>query len=210
MSNIQQINLNKYEIDHKLADTDDPIAQKVEWTPLKLGGASFKIQELSISPDKISTKFSFKAKKFFGGFIFGGCLSMFFGIYYWNVLQPLPLFFIFLHSLSFIGFPLKFFLDEKHLNIDLKQGIYYSAGIAANPNKLLPNEIGNINDFYAVQLLSETLPTNKGAFRSHELNIVLKNAQRINLMDHGDINNILESAEIISNSLKIPIWQASY
>ena len=44
MSDIKVINLNRVQV--KLSDTDDPVALKTNWEPLKPGGASFKTQKL--------------------------------------------------------------------------------------------------------------------------------------------------------------------
>jgi hypothetical protein len=42
---------------------------------------------------------------------------------------------------------------------------------------------------------------------SYELNLVLKNRKRINVVDHGDLGALLKDAEALASLLGVPIWQ---
>ena len=70
----------------------------------------------------------------------------------------------------------------------------------------------SFNEIYAVQLISENVYSeDKSGYRrvyrftSYELNLVLKNQERINIVDHGDKEVILFDARTISNVIGIPI-----
>jgi len=42
------------------------------------------------------------------------------------------------------------------------------------------------------------------------MNLVFKDAERLNIMDHGNSAEVDRSARIIAAYLKVPIWKAQY
>ncbi|UII25349.1 hypothetical protein LVD15_18860 [Fulvivirga maritima] len=62
----------------------------------------------------------------------------------------------------------------------------------------------------ALQIINEYVVTREsGAYNSFELNLVLDDYSRLNLMDHGDLNSLIEDAKKISKVLKVPIVSIS-
>ena len=58
-----------------------------------------------------------------------------------------------------------------------------------------------------LQLLTEECRGSKGSrFLSHELNLVLEDGKRINIIDHGGWENIKKDAEELAEKLDLPLW----
>ena len=62
---------------------------------------------------------------------------------------------------------------------------------------------------HALQIISEYCRGSKSSYYSYELNLVLKDGKRINVVDHGSIRKLREDAEILSKFLSIPVWDAT-
>ncbi|MEL6135076.1 MAG: hypothetical protein AAFR59_17085 [Bacteroidota bacterium] len=69
-----------------------------------------------------------------------------------------------------------------------------------------------LSDVYALQILSERITTydeendRKSAYRSYELNLILKNKERFHILDHADRQRIQVEAEQLAVFLEIPVW----
>ena len=71
----------------------------------------------------------------------------------------------------------------------------------------------DLKDVYALQLVSERVK-NSGStgksYTSFELNLVLGDGSRINVMDHGSLDGIRSDAETLSETLGLPVWDGSF
>ncbi len=56
-------------------------------------------------------------------------------------------------------------------------------------------------DVYALQIIAESIKSKDSRYVSYELNLVLKDATRINLVDHGWYEQLREDADTLSNVL---------
>jgi len=65
-----------------------------------------------------------------------------------------------------------------------------------------------LEDIHALQLIPEYFRSPKGSFYSYELNLILNDGRRINVVDHGDQNKLREDAETLSGFLEKPVWDA--
>ena len=65
-----------------------------------------------------------------------------------------------------------------------------------------------LEDIHALQLISEYCRGSKRSYYSYELNLVLRNGRRINVMDHGDSEKLREDAKTLSQFLEKPLWDA--
>ena len=65
-----------------------------------------------------------------------------------------------------------------------------------------------LNSIIAIQLNGEHVKNDKGSYKSFELNLVLKDGSRKNVVDHGNLKSIISDAEILSDFLDVPIWHA--
>ena len=60
--------------------------------------------------------------------------------------------------------------------------------------------------YFALQILGEITTEQLAPFNSYELNLVLKNTERLHVIDHADIKSLIEDVERLSEFLNVPIW----
>ncbi|NRD22466.1 hypothetical protein HNV10_04390 [Winogradskyella litoriviva] len=199
------------ELDSLLKD----LQHKVDTSPLKGGGASFKTNVLI---EESSSKLYYKPSIGVGffSFIF---LAAGLGILF---LAINPLFknnfnfaevewFLLLFGLVFAsagGFMFYFFYMPRVF--DKQLGVYYKA---YKPNihrikKDASNKYIPLISIVAIQIIGEHIKSNKGSYKSFELNLILQNGSRKNVIDHGNLKSIIIDAEILSDFLNVPIWHA--
>jgi hypothetical protein len=66
-----------------------------------------------------------------------------------------------------------------------------------------------LEQIHALQLIAEHCSSNKCSYYSYELNLVLKDGERINVVDHGNLNKIRDDANTLSKFLGKPVWNAT-
>jgi hypothetical protein len=71
--------------------------------------------------------------------------------------------------------------------------------------RFLRNDKAHLDDIIALQILGEITTEQIAPFNSYELNLVLKDYERIHVIDHADIKNLLEDVEHLSKFLDVPI-----
>lgn len=193
----------------------DTIKSKVSTSPLKSGGASFKTNVLiQESPSKLVYKPSIGAAIF--GFIF---LAIGLGVLFFNII---PLFksnfdvttvnwglIIFGLIFSIAGGSLFYSLYmptvfDKHL------GLYYkSYGFRLHRSQRQSKDhFIKLKSIIAIQIIGEHIKSDDSSYNSFELNLVLENNTRKNVIDHGDLKSIIIDAETLSDFLNVPIWHA--
>ena len=64
----------------------------------------------------------------------------------------------------------------------------------------------NLNEIHAIQLIGKIIGRGRRKDGFYELNLVLKNKNRINLESHKNVSKIREQAHEISNFLDISVW----
>ena len=78
----------------------------------------------------------------------------------------------------------------------------------------------DLTDVYAIQLIKEYVRDNSGSkpgtvsyagpYYSYELNLVLKDGERMNVVDHGDLQRIRADAIRLGGFLgSLPVWDAT-
>lgn len=93
---------------------------------------------------------------------------------------------------------------------DKQQGLYY----ATYQFKLHKSRRQQTKDYLslksivAIQIIGEYVQSDDGSYKSFELNLVLDDASRRNVVDHGNLKSIIKDAEMLSAFLNIPIWHA--
>ncbi len=66
-----------------------------------------------------------------------------------------------------------------------------------------------IHGLQLIEVYNKESRTNMGdsdRYYSYELNIILKNADRVNIMSHGDKNEMIKDTKMLAASLSVPIW----
>ncbi|MBU2927050.1 hypothetical protein [Winogradskyella psychrotolerans] len=193
----------------------DTIKSKVSTAPLKYGGASFKTNVLiQANPSKLIYKPSIGAAIF--SFVF---FAVGFGVLFFAIL---PIFksnietvsinwFLILFGLLFAGAGgFMFYIFYKPRVFDKQQGLYYTTyqfklhkSRRQHSEDYLP-----LKSIIAIQIIGEHVQSDDGSYKSFELNLVLDDASRRNVVDHGNLKSIIKDAEMLSTFLNVPIWHA--
>lgn len=107
----------------------------------------------------------------------------------------------------FFGVAFKMLYDYFKPNVfNIKRNVFQK-GYKTTPSRLKGNTV-KFSDIVAIQILGETVINKEEntSFNSFELNLVLINKRRIHIIDHNNLEGILDDAERISQLLNIPIW----
>lgn len=194
---------------------DDPVAELTSWLPAKQGGASYREHELKeISPTRLEFRITIRALLLFAAFVAIGILCLIGAFYllvvgeagWWILLVPALLF-------GLIGSLTAYFTSRPRV-FDLSAGWYWKGYQQPSANKVkYTNNRVPLNMVHALQIVHETV-TNEGeqrtgAFDSYELNLVMKNGSRVNIVDHGDIEKIRSDSDRLGNFLHVPVWDAT-
>ena len=195
----------------------DPIAEATKWSPLKKGGASFCTHKLI---DKGLQRMEFCASigmKLFAGIFFIIGLGSFVG------------FFVHLASAETIGLnadtiitPLfgivftgagacMFYFMARPGVFDKNSGYFWKGWKGPNQvvNKAAIKDLVELEQIHGLQLISEYCSGNKSSYYSYELNLVLENGERVNVIDHGGLEKIRADAARLSDFLGKPVWDAT-
>lgn len=217
MAEIQDININRVEV--KLADTDDPLASKIDWSPAASGGANFRTQKLDKdSSSRLLIKATIGAQLFSFVFMLPGLAGLVAGApYHFFVTGDLGTGFFFIAwGGIFFGAG---FLMWRHFSrgyvFDKRAGRYFKGKQAESSRAPSDENQGRLQDIHALQMLTERVTSNSknggsSSYNSYEINLVLKNGARLNVMDHGNKTDIEDNAKEIAVFLGVPIWRASY
>jgi len=204
------------------AKFDDPIANKCGWTPAKGGGASFCTNKLKqISPFRIEFRATYSVIIFsIGSLLIGlGVIALFIKNSYlektsiWSTTGML----VILCGLVFSvvgGFLLYYY--TKPIVFDKNIGLFWKGRRRpqTTPYYTYDNAGANLNQIYAIQVISEFIGNHhhnskRSGSKSYEINLVLKDGERINVVDHGKRGRIREDARILAGFLGVPIWDAT-
>ena len=197
---------------------DDPLAEQIEWSPCKRGGANFTTHKLyETNLERLEFKPAFGAKIFYSIFLFVGLAVMFGppisrildGKSIWNGFETL---FLLLFGLVFTsaGGTLLYF-GTAPIVFDKRNG-YFWKGRKSPVN--VPNidsikHFAELDNIHALQIISEYCSGEDSSYYSYELNIVLADATRINVVDHGKISTQRQDAQKLANFLNVPLWDAT-
>ncbi|MHC4644642.1 MAG: hypothetical protein ACYTBJ_04015 [Planctomycetota bacterium] len=195
---------------------EDPVAARTQWTPLVRGGANFCTHKLfEVTPHRIEFRASLGSKLFCMAFLLVG-LGVLIGFSYklisegsfkldFDTIGPI------LFGLVFagVGGAMLYFLTKPSV-FDKTTGYFWKG--RRSPDQVLDKDsikhLAALAQVHALQLISEYCSGSKSSYYSYELNLVLKDGQRVNVIDHGNINRIRQDAQTLSNFLGKPMWDA--
>jgi len=193
---------------HRQPPTDS-VAEKTYWQPMRPGGANFQTHTLiEQRHDKLFLKSSGQMKAFFMVFIFVGLNGMIFSLLKYvqksgidlALTNPVQLFgSLFSTGLIFVvaGLVLGSLFGSLNTLFDKETGLLSNKNISTALYKI-----------HALQIIEEMAGGSEGgAFKSYELNVILKDGERIHLMDHGNYLAINTDAEKLAEFLSVPIWE---
>lgn len=196
------------------ASFNDPIALQTEWRPAKGGGTNICTHVMKeTSPDRIEFRATWKAKFFYSVFLFAGLGVIGAGV---NEVATkefeggMLILFLVGAVFAMVGGLLLYF-GTRRIVFDLQSGYYYRG--SKSPQQVVnPDEIKTmvrLDRIHAIQLISERCSGNKGKrYYSYELNLVLDDAERMNVVDHGDPHRLRQDAAKLAALLGVPVWDA--
>ncbi len=192
--------------------TEHSINQRVSTSPLKPGGSNFKTHALVESSSSQLRYRPSVGGALFGFLFFGiGLGFVIFNLIFEDGLMDNPSLF----NLFGLAFGLIFAFAGGYILYHLykprvfdKQSGYYYKGYNFKPNERELEHQFKLNTIAAVQIIGETIRDSDGSYGSYELNLVLEDGTRRNVVDHGSLKTIIDDAHIVSEFLNVPIWHA--
>ncbi len=195
----------------------DPLALKTQWTPAKGGGANFRTHRLiEVDATRMEFRASLGAKIFYTTFMVMGIGTIVVFVFARSTMET-PLLGTELLIPMFIGglfaaagvFMLHF--GTAPIVFDKLSGYFWrgrkSPQDVADVRSL--KHAAELSQIHALQLLAEYVRGNKSSYYSYELNLVLKDGSRINVIDHGNQTRLREDAKALSAFLGKPVWDAT-
>ena len=192
---------------------NDEIALKTEWTPAKGGGASFQTHRL-VEIDMHRTEFRAATGlvMFSGVFALIGLGSMTIVVVANQGAAPVTLILPILIGLVFaaIGGGMLFF-GLAPIVFDKRRGEYWKGRTAPyeSANVQGMKHYAKLEGIRALQIIKERCTSKNSSYFSYELNLVLEDGKRLNVIDHGNLQRLREDAEKLSAFLGKPVWDAT-
>lgn len=188
----------------------ESIKSKISKSPLKPGGTNFKTHVLT---QPSSSKYVYKPSTGVAIFCFiflaVGLGVLFFSIYPQQGNNASSKLFLSLFGLVFAsagGF--MFYNFYKPIVFDKELGLYYKSYNFKNrgSNKDAKGNCIPLKSIVAIQIIGERVKSKNSSYGSYELNLVLNDATRKNVIDHGNLKSIINDAHELEAFLKVPIW----
>lgn len=196
---------------------DDPLASSIRWTPIKGGGSNFRTHKFyTEGANQVGFKATLGAKLFSGLFMIVG-LGVAVGITWSQLQDGLPIeskdvLFPVVFGLIFFGVGLYMFRSyAKPIIFDKQIGYHWKGWKKPDRyrgDQKIPGSV-RLDDIHALQIVSEYIRGDDKSYYSYELNLVAKDGQRHNVIDHGDRSDLIIDANKLSEFLGKPVWDAS-
>lgn len=199
-----------------LGQFNDPLAETIDWNPLKGGGSNFRTHKLKNSNDPV--RLTFQATK--GALLFSGVFAAA------GLIIPLVMISQNLNDVSLFSNPENFFIAafsllffgagigmayyfNRPIVFDKQIGFFWKGRkvpqMYSNQN---PKNAVRLDKIHSIQLIPERIKSDNGSYVSYELNLVLKDGSRVNVVDHGNLNSLRKDAKHLSSFLGKPVWDA--
>ena len=191
----------------------DEIALRTEWTPAKGGGANFQTHRL-VEIDMHRTEFRATP-----GMVLFGALFTSIGLGAMAIMvvanrddANFALFVPVLIGLVFtaIGAGILYF-GLAPIVFDKRRGEYWKGRTApyeaANRESL--KHYAELEGIRALQIIKERCTSKNSSYYSYELNLVLEDGSRLNVIDHGNLERLREDARRLSAFLGKPLWDGT-
>lgn len=168
----------------------DPLALQTQWTPLVRGGSNFGTHRL-VEGEAGCLEF----KQSLGALAFGGVfMAVGLGAGGSAALNGSPWFALFALPFTAVGVLMVW---PAPLRFDPATRQYVSRKVQVPFSRIR-----------ALQLLPERVSSDGGSFKSYELNLVLEDGKRLNVVDHGNLATLREDSARVAALLGCPLWDA--
>src|SRR5688572_25220550 len=192
---------------------DDEIAMKTSWSPAKGGGANFQTHRL-IEIDMHRTEFRAAPGLvlFAGVFMLIGLGAMTIMVLANQEASAAALIVPVVVGLVFagVGGGLLYF-GLAPIVFDKRRGEYWKGRTAPYEaaNRQGMKHYAQLEGIRALQIVSERCQSKNSSYYSYELNLVLEDGNRLNVIDHGNLERLRADAEKLSAFLGKPVWDAT-
>lgn len=202
------------------SELDDEVAMRTGWGPAKGGGASFRTHRLvEVGPTRAEFRATRGAVIFYTIFLVVG-LGIVSGF---AVVSPDDAVPSKLNSALARAFPVllgcvfvvagggMLYFAAAPIVFDKRRGDYWKGRLAPYdvPNGRELRHHAKLERVHALQIVSEYCRSDKSSYYSYELNLVLDDGSRMNVVDHGDRARLREDAERLAAFLEKPVWDAT-
>jgi hypothetical protein len=192
----------------------DPLATATQWTPLASGGSNFCThRSKKIDQMRMEFKTTFGMKLFC--FFFSAMGALFGVVPLWPIYKQYGGFHwtMFLNSLFGLAFCaagiFMYYYSSQPIVFDRKMNCFFKG--RTTPADSLSRKKVNFVELHRIrglQVLSEYCSGSKSSYFSYELNLVLDDATRANVVDHGNIRALREDAKMLGQFLGVQVWDA--
>jgi hypothetical protein len=183
------------------AELNDPVALKTSWSPLKRGGTNFRTHALfPLTPQRMEFQPTVASKVVGWVFLGVGVLVELVAVVL-VLLAQLDLVVaigLLLFGLVFVvvGVLLKRFIGRP-ITFDLATRVCARGKPGAADVSL--------GSLHALQVVSEYC-SGQSSFYSYELNLVMNDGTRHNVVDHGSLDALRSDAAQLARFLRVPLW----
>lgn len=201
------------------ATLQDPLALKTGWNALVSGGTNFRTHTLVQTH---SGRMEFKPTTFAWIFYFifilpGAALSVGIPILFFinpNLISPdrnAIIILLIIGSVFLIVGLLMVYTGTKPIVFDQMRMLFWKGrpkdgGRISRESFQTACELSRI---HALQLIAEYCHGNKSSYYSYELNLVLDDGSRLNVVDHGSLGAMKRDATKLAGFLNVPLWDAT-
>jgi hypothetical protein len=200
---------------------DDPVATETKWSPAKGGGTNVGTHALrTVSNQRVEFKVRILALLFPGVFMLAG-LGVMVGVTSAGISKGEYGLIAFGAIFGLVFFLVGFFIMRSWTTprvFDKRNGLYWRGRREPVPGMRDggAKEQCKLEDIHAIQLIREYCRGSSSSsggrsksYYSYELNLVLQDGARINVVDHGKHNLIRDDARQLGEFLDVPVWDAS-
>lgn len=191
----------------------DPIATQTGWGPARGGGSNFRTYKLvQVNPSRVEFKTTIGAIIFSLIFALPGIALLIFlipNVNWSSIDSGITIALLFGLIFASLG-GYMFYRQMLPIVFDKQEGFFWKghkpqAGMLTNEAVV---KYVRLESIHALQIVAEYI-SGKNSFYSFELNLVLKNGNRINVVDHGNRKKLVEEAGALAEYLGVPVWDAT-
>ena len=179
----------------------------LDWSPLVPGGASFRTHCLiAPTPTRIELHPSASARALVGVVASTGVIAS--GFVVWGVVvkdgAAIVTGGVFVLTVGVLSLLLHRQLDNRRC-FDAELGCYWRARGAVDQQRPGPDAVP-LSSIRALQITPELVHHSEGDYTAYELNLVLADGRRVNVLDHGNLERLQTDARQIAAFLRVPLW----
>jgi hypothetical protein len=195
---------------------NDPVAMKTDWGPAKGGGTNIRTHRLvAVGSNRMEFRSCIGAILFYLVFLVMG-LGVMTAFLVSNISSGgmgfnMETIFPVLIGLVFasVGGGM-FYFGTAPIVFDQSNGCFWKG--RKNPSQVYDKAsikyFAELDQVHAVQLVSEYCSGSKSSYYSYELNLVLNDGARVNVVDHGNRRKLQEDAQVLAEFLGKPVWDS--